>query len=195
MLAQPELPMQNHKSLYQRQSLLINANITQLRQGVALLGQISDLQYSTSPRSLPGQTAGGHIRHILEFYECLLGGLDSTHVDYDARRRDPMVQNHRGVAIQRLRAVMDWLSLEPTLRGDGVLMVRMEDAPKGEGYDTFLTSSVARELQVLASHTVHHFALVSIILKAHGAEVEQELGVAPSTLRYSSRLVVVAEAA
>jgi len=39
-------------------------------------------------------------------------------------------------------------------------------------------------LQVLSSHTVHHFALIAMTLRLHGVEMEPGFGMAPSTLRY-----------
>jgi hypothetical protein len=48
-------------------------------------------------------------------------------------------------------------------------------------------SSAGRELQVLASHTTHHYALIALLLQARGIEVEPGFGVAPSTLVYRAR--------
>ena len=44
--------------------------------------------------------------------------------------------------------------------------------------------SVSRELQVLSSHTIHHFALIAMTLRLHGIEMDPDFGMAPSTLRY-----------
>ena len=47
-----------------------------------------------------------------------------------------------------------------------------------------MESSISRELQVLSSHTVHHFALIAMTLRMHGVEIDSDFGMAPSTLRY-----------
>jgi hypothetical protein len=39
-------------------------------------------------------------------------------------------------------------------------------------------------LQFLLSHTVHHFALMALILRAQGADPGDDFGVAPSTLEH-----------
>ncbi len=49
------------------------------------------------------------------------------------------------------------------------------------------SSSLRRELHFLLSHTVHHYALIAMILARHGVEVEPDFGVAPSTLRHWAR--------
>jgi len=36
----------------------------------------------------------------------------------------------------------------------------------------------------LLSHTVHHYALISVALKLQGIDPGEEFGIAPSTLRY-----------
>ena len=63
-------------------------------------------------------------------------------------------------------------------RGEGLTA---DDAPWAD-------SSVERELQVLLSHTVHHYALIAVALRLHGHPVDEEFGVAPSTLRYWASL-------
>jgi len=66
------------------------------------------------------------------------------------------------------------------LRGDSLLLVRMENAE----VDVHLRSSISRELQALSSHTIHHFALIAVTLRLHGFEVDPEFGMSPSTLQY-----------
>ena len=60
----------------------------------------------------------------------------------------------------------------------------MEDAEANAIPDSYMESSVSRELQVLSSHTIHHFALIAITLRMHGVELDSDFGMAPSTLRY-----------
>jgi hypothetical protein len=69
----------------------------------------------------------------------------------------------------------------------------MEDAEDSGVRDDVMESTVTRELQVLSSHTVHHFALIALTLRAHGVQIEPDFGTTPSTLRY--RASKIAEAA
>jgi hypothetical protein len=170
--------------LQHRQDLLIETNVHSLLQAAALLERITDRAYSETPVGFEPHRVGGHLRHILEFYECFLDGIASAHIDYDARRRDETIASSRRAAITRILSVIDRLRNSPELRGDMLVWVRMEDAPPGYITDPFLTSSVARELQVLSSHTIHHFALIAMTLRAHGIAVDADFGMAPSTLRF-----------
>jgi len=168
-----------------RQELLIEANLHSLRQALTLLELMNDSAYRDAPTSLPNHKIGAHFRHILEFYECFLDGMETDYIDYDARRRDHVLQTSRTEAMARIRAIMLRLENSPALLSDHVVWVRMEDSAIG-GIDPCLTSSPGRELQVLASHTIHHFALIAITLTAHGLEAPPDFGMAPSTLRYLS---------
>lgn len=186
------------RNLIERQNLLVEANIRWLRQARELLEQISDATYATSPRELAPHRVGGHLRHILEFYECFLDALESSHIDYDARQRDTAVEKNRQAAVAKIQSILRALETEPRLREDSIIWVRMEDAQANGTAESFMTSSIGRELQMLSSHTIHHFALIAVTLRMLGYEVDRDFGMAPSTLRYlsSHRLTKVpAEAA
>jgi hypothetical protein len=62
----------------------------------------------------------------------------------------------------------------------------MEDDDAAAVPEKFMESSISRGLQVLSSHTIHHFALIAMTLRAHGIEMDPEFGTAPSTLRVLS---------
>ena len=65
-------------ALLNRQSFLIDQNVTWLRQAILLLDRMDDRTYLESPPSLAPHRVGGHLRHILEFYECFLDGLETN---------------------------------------------------------------------------------------------------------------------
>ena len=181
----------------ERQKMLVEGNVTWLNQAAALLERIEHHEFTESPQGLGSHRVAGHLRHILEFYECFLDGLDWSHIDYDARRRDVSIERSRAAAIQRIESIIERLRSAPQLRGDSVIWVRMEDVDEDCPADPFTTSSVSRELQVLSSHTIHHFALIGMTLSAHGVVLDEDFGVAPSTLSYrnNKQAAVAAEAA
>jgi hypothetical protein len=158
---------------------LIDANVHPLRQVLELLEQTDERTYVEPPPGLAPHRVGGHLRHILEFYECLLDGIESREVDYDARRRDASIETSPRAAMAKIREIIARLENTPELGDDCVLRIRVEEAP-----EAFVVSSAGRELQVLSSHTIHHFALIAVTLRAHGIAVDRDFGMAPSTLRY-----------
>ncbi len=161
---------------------LIAINVAWLRQALELLDTISDDVFRTPPPNMAPHRVSSHLRHILEFYECFLYGAGVGVVDYDARRRDEAVERCRQHAAARARLVLRGLESLPW-PGSHPVCVRMEDAAAGEG-SPLLHSSVARELQALSSHTIHHFALIAVTLRGHGIDMHPDFGTSPSTLRY-----------
>ena len=161
---------------------LVQVNIGWLRQALTLVDQMDDETFSTSPPGLAPHRVGSHLRHVLEFYECFLDGLETSRIDYDARKRDESIERWRHAASTSIRSIISRLEEVSSFEGDWELAVRMENADE----DVYLISSVARELQALSSHTIHHFALIAITLRLHGLEVDPDFGMSPSTLRYQA---------
>ena len=176
--------MQATSKVPTRQSTLIVMNIRWLRQALRLLERLDDTTYSGGAPGFAPHRAGSHLRHILEFYQCFLEGLEFSHIDYDSRRRDERIERSRDAASAAIRSIIDRLETRGRLWDERIVWVRMEDADGCAVRDCFMESSISRELQVLSSHTVHHFALIAMTLKAHGVQMEPEFGMAPSTLRH-----------
>lgn len=169
-----------------RRDALIETNIGWLRQALELLDWVDDTAFATSPARMEPHRVGAHLRHIIEFYVAFLAGIASFHIDYDARRRDPEIERSRKAAADALRTIIHDLSSSPALRFNAIVWVRMEDAAAGAIHDPLMESSIDRELQVLSSHTIHHFALIAMTLRFHGIPMPPEFGMAPSTLRYQA---------
>jgi len=176
--------MQATKLFPSRQSALIATNIRWLRQALRLLERIDERVYSTTAPGFPPHRAGAHLRHVLEFYQCFLDGMESSHIDYDGRRRDEAIERCRQTAALRIQSIIHALETCAELRQERIVWVRMEDAADSGVRDNFMESSLSRELQVLSSHTVHHFALIALTLRAHGEPMDPDFGMAPSTLRH-----------
>lgn len=165
---------------------LIDGCVRVLEQGHALLGRLDDQLYACA-EGLPVQSgAGSHMRHCLDFYQSLLEGVWAGRVDYNRRERDVLVARDRACAAARVEIVIEELRALADLPGDTTLMVSPEDTDAG-GRDAWCASTLARELQFLLSHTVHHYALVALILRLQGFEPGEEFGVAPSTLAHWRR--------
>ncbi len=154
-----------------------------LRQLGELIGGISPAAYRHRCGLLPGGTVGSHVRHCIEFYQCLFHGVEAGEVDYDARQRDPEIESAREAALREIRRIesCDWPRVE-SLSRDTPLRVR-------ESADAWHASSLGRELGFAASHTVHHLALIAVLLRDHddAGEIPEQIGFAPSTTRHVNR--------
>jgi uncharacterized damage-inducible protein DinB len=163
-------------------SELINLNVAWLRQVFALVERLDDETFATTPQGFAPHRVGSHLRHVLEFYECFLDGLEAGRVDYDSRKRNDAIERSRSSALASIHSIIRQLQSISPLRAETDLAVHMEDAET----DLWLASSMGRELQALSSHTIHHFALIAVTLRLHGVAVDADFGMSPSTLRYQS---------
>src|SRR5689334_7903425 len=120
--------MKNRLSTRSAQSILLDLNIGWLRQALALLNRLDDASYTAVPAGFAPHRAGGHLRHIIEFYRCFLDGLPSSHVDYDARRRDLSLEQNRLIAASAIRQLIYEFETSYWVRERCIVWVRMEDA-------------------------------------------------------------------
>src|SRR5882724_4405015 len=167
-----------------RQDALIEMNVRWLQQALRMMEHMDDDMYRNSPTGFAPHRVGGHVRHIVEFYQCFINGVEWSYIDYDARARDKTIERHCGAAMLAIESIIRSLKNQALLREERKLWVRMEDAVGIPLEGSFMESSTSRELQVLSSHTIHHFALIAMTLRMHGLEVDPDFGMAPSTLRY-----------
>lgn len=169
--------------LMQKQLLVIESNIFFLEQGIELLNDLTDELY-TGNGIYNKSGVGRHFRHIIEHYFSF-NDFSDLKIDYDDRERDVKLETQRTYMIsemERVSAELNKFKSEPELL-DIPIKVRSNEGI-GQENSPFSTSTLRRELQFLISHTVHHYALIGLILKTMGYEPDPDFGVAPSTLRY-----------
>ena len=161
-------------------------SIGYLRQGAELVRKLDDDLFV---RSAGGRFRGGvgsQFRHCIDFYECLLRGLENEDlVDYAARTREERLETDRTAAADRLEQIADRLAaIDP---GSLTRQLKVRSEQPVEGFPEWCASTLHREFQFLVSHTVHHYALIVSLLGQLGYELEPEhadFGVAPSTLAH-----------
>ncbi len=160
---------------------LVKENVEVLSQAVDLLEQLTDQQFTNNENAWFHSGVGRHMRHVMDFYTTFLVSLSSGAIDYDNRKRRPELESSRVVAISRLREIMAALKKIDDL--DRVVMSKT-DGHRRDPSAAFSPSTVGRELQFLAFHTVHHFAMVAMTLDRQGHTTSKDFGIAPSTLAY-----------
>ncbi len=163
---------------------LIESTRSTLLEGLSLIESIDDDAYALAPPLLETDSAGNHVRHCLEFFGCLLAGVSAGTVDYAARKRDRTVGRDRLLGMLRIAEAVEGLDNLRSADSETAVAVRAED----EEDDVWTPSTLGRELEFLRSHTVHHYALIALILRAHKAEAPASFGVAPSTLRHRAEV-------
>ena len=162
--------------------LLIRQNIGVLKQGLEVLNELDDQVYPNVKHPFSEYGIGSHFRHCLDFYHAFLNGVELGWIDYDNRQRDERIGKDRLTAVQKMMEAIEGLERVSWLHEHTSLMVRLEDVGNAGEPSSWSSSTVMRELQALVSHTVHHFALIGVMLQLNGFEIPEEFGVASSTL-------------
>ena len=145
----------------EKEVAVVRANIYFLEQGVSLLSSISNEEYSFNNGKYFNSGIGRHFRHIIDHYLSFIH-YSNNKINYDQRDRDVELEVNRKIKVKSNEGVTDL------------------NSPWSE-------SSVRRELQFLISHTVHHYALIGIILKTMDVYIPENFGKAPSTLKHELR--------
>jgi hypothetical protein len=158
-------------------------NVRYLEQAVSLLHTITDDTYAQPAPMKLGSSVGAHLRHCIDHYDNFLAGVPAGRIDYDARRREVLLETSRAAGIEKLNQLIAGLRAVAN-QTDQSLVVKMDCGDNEAEACWWTDSSVRRELQFLISHTVHHFAIIKMVLIAGGTSVGADFGIAPSTLRY-----------
>lgn len=157
-----------------------------------MIGQITDLlnsidnQTYTKPLDIfNGSSIGQHFRHILDFYLCLIKGIESGIIDYAHRDRNPVMESDTEHAKAIFTHIID--SIEK-LSEDKPIQVWGDFSNYSFEESPLLGSSIGRELMFAHDHAVHHLAIIKIGIEAAAPElnIDKNLGVAPSTVKHRS---------
>jgi len=156
---------------------LANVSIEMLQQLSAVSLQLEEGDYSKPLDLLSGNTIGKHIRHVYELYDELLLGLNSSTVNYDARKRNLQIEKDPIFAGNFAADLAEKLLL---LEYDAVLHLK---GSYGRTSDVIVNTSIGRELAYNIEHSIHHMAIIQICLKHHFSYVKlnENFGVAFST--------------
>jgi hypothetical protein len=160
---------------------VVEANLRLLEQGLALVERLPPAVYSGADGE--AKPVGPHFRHVLEHYSCFLAGFATRRIDYDGRARERAIETEPAAARERIRELLGGLTLVGPQDYAAPTEVRLE-CGEGVESDQWSRSTVHRELQFLLSHTVHHYALIGLLLARRGIETGEDFGVAPSTLKH-----------
>jgi hypothetical protein len=162
----------------------MNISLEVLSQLSAQIAQLQPEQYAQKLEVFNGSSIGGHTRHVIEFFECLLNALETRQVNYDVRQRDIMVEQNRDYALSIIERCKQKIgSIE-----DKTMRFTLA-AEFGANHTFSIPTSFEREEIYLIEHSIHHFALIKIGIQAHFPEVDivPGFGIAYSTIAHQAK--------
>jgi uncharacterized damage-inducible protein DinB len=135
--------------------------------------------YCARPSRVSG-SIGEHVRHVLDHVSSLVQARPAALLSYDHRARGAALETEPGAAVRELMRLDAALECWNDRSLDAPVAVTAVMSSEGQAVAGW--STLARELAFVMSHTVHHQAIVALLLELQGLEVPDErFGYAPST--------------
>ena len=156
-----------------------------LVQLTAAICAIKSEDYYKKSRLLNGSTIGGHTRHVIELFQCLLNGYQSGIVNYEHRKRDLNIENNKDYACKLLIDIANTIEL-PNKK----LLLEGFCNDVEENEICSIATNYYRELIYNLEHCIHHMALIRVgINELSEIILPENFGVAPSTMQYKKLCV------
>ena len=145
-----------------------------------LIATLPEQSYRSAPARGSG-SIGAHVRHCLDHAHALLTCAPGEELTYDSRTRGTSVETDVRAAIgeiKRLHLALDDLDAVPL---DHPLQLR--SLTRRDGVYATVTTTIGRELTFVVHHTIHHCAIIALLLEQIGIAAPRHFGYAPSTPR------------
>jgi len=147
-----------------------------------LLEATTDETYVWKPDGGVSGSIGAHIRHVLDHVRVLVERPVQRTVTYDRRQRDTAIEHSRQDGISTLRRIAYRLRAAMDAPHDEMLV--LEALVERDRPPIAVTTSLARELVFVLQHTIHHQAIIAVLLHEIGIATPAQFGYAPSTLAH-----------
>lgn len=136
--------------------------------------------YGARPAPAVSGTVGQHVRHCLDHIDAFLSNRPAMFLSYDHRDRGTAVESAPSAAATRIGALRSELQRWAAMRAlDEPVQVISQLSTDGGVIVSW--STLARELSFVISHTIHHQAIIAVLLDMCGRRVPERFGHAPST--------------
>ncbi|WP_378187183.1 DinB family protein [Aquimarina sp. W85] len=160
-----------------KKALIHSINST-LEQAIFLLDIIDVDVYNQTSVGPYYSSIGSHIRHILDFFDCIKSGLDDSIIDLTARKRDVRIAVDPEAAHQGIRSIQHTLTSYIGTNTDYLLHVT-DDMGHGKVTVNYTLESILAHAN---SHALHHYAIIGYIMNSMGITYEiPGFGYNPST--------------
>ncbi len=156
----------------------LKALLQQLREVITLM---PGPMYLARPSARVSGSVGEHVRHCLDHVSALVAAMASGELSYDHRRRGTTVETEATTAVNEIERLFVRLDRVRDVRPHQAIAV--SSLVSRDGPPLHLRSTVAREVAFVVQHTIHHCALIALLVEWQGWRVPYGFGVAPSTIQ------------
>jgi len=159
---------------------MIEAIEKNLCRGIKLLECISDEDYSNTSIAPYYSSIGGHMRHILDVFDCIFDGLETESVNLINRKRNELAENFTKYGISYFESTIKRLKSLENTNFDNIIEVT-DDLGLGIISANYTVSGILIQAH---SHAIHHFASVGYVISQLGIQLpDDDFGFNPTTPR------------
>jgi uncharacterized damage-inducible protein DinB len=161
-----------------------NSYVDVIEQAIGLLDDISLADYQEVLAPHFSSSIGAHVRHIVDHFLALKPASTFGEINYNKRNRHSDVEQFPKSAIAECESIRAWLheTCSSELLNQRVQVIT--DIDINHTNSTSCESTLERELVFVASHAIHHYALIRIIRNMQGKALPEFFGFAPATVAY-----------
>ena len=150
--------------------------LNQLAENILLL---TANEYTQKSILLNGSSIGGHTRHVIELFQCLINGYENGVVNYEGRKRDVKIETNKDFACHLLTTIASAIHLpNKILNLQGFYGESVDD-------ECTVDTNFYRELIYNLEHTIHHMALIRVAInEVSNIKLPENFGIAHATIQY-----------
>jgi uncharacterized damage-inducible protein DinB len=157
---------------------MIKAIEENLNKGIKLLQNISDEQYSNTTIAPYYSSIGGHIRHILDVFDCIFEGFPLNDINLINRKRNELVEKHTSNGIMYFDDIIKRLLKYKKEDLEKIVKVT-DDLGLGIVSVNYTFGGILTQAH---SHAIHHFSSIGYLISQLGIQLpDQNFGFNPTT--------------
>jgi len=142
-----------------------------------LLERTSDDIYVHRPGHVSG-AIGAHVRHVLDHVKVLVERPVLRCLTYDHRERDTAIEQDRRRGIEALRDAGEAVRVMEQPEDEPLVLEALVEHGQPP---VAVVTSLAREVVFALQHTIHHQAIIALLLHHDGVATPSRFGYAPAT--------------
>lgn len=147
---------------------IISSINNNLNHAITLLDMIDSKTYQDASTGPYYSSIGSHIRHTLDFFDCIINGLDTNNIDLTARKRDEILSTDKEAAKHQIHNLQEKLASYVDVNTDYLIHVT-DNMGQGKITVNYTLESILAHAN---SHTIHHYATIGYILNNLGIEIK-----------------------
>ncbi len=155
-------------SIFFMKQHIISAINHNLNNAIALLDAIDLKTYQDTSIGPYYSSIGSHVRHTLDFFDCIINGLDTNDIDLTARKRDEIISTDKEAAKLHIYNLQETLVSYVDVNTDYLIHVT-DNMGQGKVTVNYTLESI---LSHANSHAVHHYATIGYILDRLNIEIK-----------------------